>query len=213
MVHGKTGCQLYLILPPDKNRDAVLKFVNAGDFSQFASALVQSGSDGKVDRGFAETLLRLTREANIPLLLEDDISAAIELGADGVHIRADEELYTQARKELGGDAIIGVECGFSRHTGLSFAELGADYIAFSGQTATQGDETAESMEDLISWWAETVIVPCVAWDIDSIESAHQQAKAGADFVAMNEPIWSHPMGPSVAASDFSASLEKQRALA
>ena len=210
MVHGETGCQLYLILPPEKDRDGVLEFVDAGDISHFACALLQSGRDGKVDRGFAGTLLRLAHEANIPLLLEDDISTVTGLGADGVHIAADEDVYAEARRVLGDDAIIGVDCGQSRHAGLAFAELGANYIAFSGQTAAQGDETTESYEELIVWWAETVTVPCVAWNMDSMEMAQRAGEAGADFVALGDLLWSHPNGPAAAASDLSAALEKQR---
>ena len=210
MVHGETGCQLYLILPQNMDRDGVPEFVEAGDFSAFASALLRSGSDGTVDRGFAETLLRLTHDANIPLLLENDISAAANLGADGIHIPADEGLYSEARSTLGDNAIIGVECGQSRHAGLTFAELGADYIAFAQNPAAAPDETTESYEELIAWWAETVTVPCVAWDMDSMEMAQRLAEAGADFVAMNEPLWSHPQGAALAARDLGARLNKQR---
>lgn len=208
MVHGETGCQLYLIVPPEKDHDAVLRFMEAGELGNFACGLLQSGSDGKIDRGIAETLLHYAHDANIPLLFEDDISATAELGADGVHIPTDEGLYSKARRILGDDAIIGVACGQSRHAGLTFAELGAHYIAFSDEHADGPDETIESYEELIAWWAETVTVPCVAWDLESMEMAQLLAETGTDFVALGDPLWSHPKGPGIAVRDLIAKLEQ-----
>ncbi len=210
MVHGETGCQIYVTFPPTRDGGSVAEFVEAGDFTSFACALLHSRDDGTVDRDYAQQLLPLAHGANIPLLLENDISAAAELGTDGVHLPADEHLYSQARNMLGDDAIIGVDCGQSRHAGLTFAELGADYIAFLNQPSPEHDETNESYEDLIAWWAETVIVPCVAWGMETIEMAQRMADAGADFIAVSTPLWSHPKGPATAASDLRASLEKRR---
>jgi thiamine-phosphate pyrophosphorylase len=207
MVHGASGCQLYVILPPEKDASGVSEFVEAGDFTSFSSALLQSRSDGTVDRDYAQQLLHLAHGANIPLLLENDIPAAAEIGADGIHIRADESLYGEARSTLGDDAIIGVDCGPSRHAGLTFAELGADYIAFS-DTRPSPDEAIGSHEDLITWWAETVTVPCVAWDVETMEMSQRLARAGADFAALNALLWSHPKGPAAAASDLHACIEK-----
>ncbi len=207
MVHGETGCQLYVIFPPGNDNGGVISdFVEAGDFGSFVCTLLQSRSDGTVDRGIAQKLLHLAHTANIPLLLENDTTAAAELGADGIHIHADEGLYHEARGTLGDDAIIGVECGSSRHAGLTFADLGADYIAFSDQTAIT-DEAIETFEDLITWWAETVTVPCVAWDVETIEMAQSLAVSGADFAAVNALLWTHPKGPAAAISELSACLE------
>lgn len=196
MDRKETGCQLYLIFPADMNPDTVLQFAQSGGFGTFACALLQSGREGKVARGDAEMLLQFTRTASIPLLLEDDISAAAELGADGVHIPALEALYSEARSTLGDDAIIGVECGLSRHAGLTLGEMGADYIAFNGT----------GLEDMIAWWSQIVTVPCVAWDIASADDARRYADAGADFIAMGNAIWTHSGGPASAAGRFNASL-------
>ncbi len=192
--------QLYLTVPAGINPDTVLQFAQSGCFGKFACVLLQSGRDGKAARGDAEMLLRFTRAASIPLLLEDDISAAAELGADGVHIPALEALYSEARSTLGDDAIIGVECGLSRHAGLTLGEMGADYIAFNGT----------GLEDMIAWWSQIVTVPCVAWDIASADDARRYADAGADFIAIGNAIWTHPDGPSRAAAQFSASLTAQQ---
>ena len=162
MVRNETGSQLYLIIPADMNRDLVVQFAESEDFGNIACALLQSGHDGKVERGHAETLLRFAHAANIPLLMENDISAAADLGAGGVHIPAGEDLYTEARNALGDDAIIGVECGLSRHAGLTFGEMGADYIAFRESAVDTPCEVSLGLEEMIAWWSEISNVTGVA---------------------------------------------------
>jgi len=213
MGRNKTGCPLYLIIPADMKLDSVLQLADSGGFGTFACALLQSGRDEKVARTDAEILLRFTRAANIPLLLEDDISAAAELGADGVHIPALEALYDEARRTLGDDAIIGVDCGLSRHAGLTLGEMGADYIAFNETANPAPGETETGLEDMIAWWSQIVTIPCVAWDISSVDDARRYADAGADFIAMGNAIWTHSDGPARAAAQFSASLAAQQVCA
>jgi len=206
MVLSETGSQLYLIIPADLNQDLVVQFAESGCFGTISCALLQSGRDGKVDRGHAETLLRFAHAANIPLLVENDISAAADLDAGGVHIPAGEGHYTEARNALGDDAIIGVDCGLSRHTGLTLGEMGADYIAFRESAVYTPCEIGLGLEEVIGWWSEIVTVPCVAWDISSVDAARRLSAAGADFIAVGEPIWTHADGPARAAAQFSASL-------
>ena len=210
MGRSKTGCQLYLIIPADMDQDMVLQLAQSVCFGTLACVLLQSGRDEKVARGDAEMLLRFTRAANIPLLLEDDISAAAELGADGVHIPALEALYGEAHSALGDDAIIGADCGLSRHAGLTLGEMGADYIAFKKSANAAPNGTEPGLEDMIVWWSDIVTIPCVAWDISSADDARRYADAGADFIAMGDAIWTYSGGPASAVAQFSASLTAQQ---
>jgi thiamine-phosphate pyrophosphorylase len=202
--------QLYLIIPPDLDQEIAVNFAESSSLGNIACALLRSGPTGKVDHMFARTLLRFSRFSNVPLLFENDAEAVAELGADGVHIKADEETYTQARSIVGDDLIVGVDCGLSRHDALTLAEMGADYIAFSDNTGKEICEARASLEELIIWWSETLIVPCVAWEMWNMEMAHLLAEAGADFVALSDPLWSHPKGPAAAADEFNTRLAEYR---
>ena len=195
---NSSNCQLYLVVPPDLNHDMAVQVAEAGSFGIVACALLQSEPSGRVNRDLGEMLLRFTRFAGIPLLFERDVAAAKALGADGLHIPADEDLYHEARGMLGEKAIIGVECGLSRHDALSLGELGADYVAFKGSSASAANSIEMGLDELIEWWSETVIVPCVAWDTSSECTTRRLADAGADFVARGSSVWSHPEGPVVA---------------
>ncbi len=78
----------------------------------------------------ASVLNRLCQNNGIPLIVNDDIELAADVGAAGVHIGQDDASYQQARATLGGDAIIGVSCYNSLELALSAQQAGADYIAF-----------------------------------------------------------------------------------
>ena len=77
-----------------------------------------------VDAPFlARELVKICHQHNVPLLINDDIELAALVGADGVHLGREDGAVTQARKQLGSDAIIGVSC-------YNFVEL-----AVAAQTA------------------------------------------------------------------------------
>lgn len=206
MTFSKDGCQLYLVFPPDMDYASAARFAESGALENSACALLQSGRDGAVDRAHGEMLLRFAHAANIPLLVENDLSAAVELGADGVHIPGHEDLYARARKALGEGAIVGVSCGLSRHAGLTLGEMGADYVAFHEAPDGAPGAKDNGLEEIIAWWARTVTVPCVAWDPSNPDAAQRLAGSGADFVAMGTAIWNHPEGPVTAAAAMNARL-------
>jgi len=71
---------------------------------------------------------------------------------------------------------------------MQMAELGADYVAF-GPKAESIIDAIDQYADLIAWWAEIFVVPCVAWNVETAEQAAKFAALGADFVAPSARIW------------------------
>lgn len=185
-----TGCQIYLIVPGDLEA-ARLNAVLASDALSLVSCVLLRSENGQPDMERARALLSATQKADIPLLLENAILTVQELGADGVHLNANEEDVSTVRATLGDDLILGARSDLTRHMAMSLSESGADYIAF------QGDD-ADALADLVEWWSEVTVVPCVAWDVGDIDSARRFAEAGADFVSFDGFVWQHPEGPPAA---------------
>ena len=183
-------------------------FKRALDTGHVASALLKAGDGGVVDRQLAEKLLAMTLNTDAVLLIENDIVAVEAAGADGVHIEGNEELYERARAALGPDTIIGAHCAPERHTSLSMGEKGADYIAFGGSGIT-----ATERNDIISWWAEIVEVPVIAWDAKNRQEAEELAGLGADFVSVDEAVWNAGADTAALVSDLAHMLGKQRSAA
>jgi thiamine-phosphate pyrophosphorylase len=72
---------------------------------------------------------------------------------------------------------------------MEAAEAGADYVMF-GEPGSDGRKPAfDALLERVAWWSEIFQVPCVAY-ADSLDETEALAKAGADFIAIGESIWS-----------------------
>ncbi|HLG30315.1 MAG TPA: thiamine phosphate synthase [Candidatus Brocadiales bacterium] len=98
----------------------------------------------------AGELLKLTRRYNVPLIINDYLELARDVGAEGVHLGQHDTSLAEARKVLGNRAIIGVSCYSSIERGIEAHEEGADYLAFGTPffTPTKPDRQPTSFEIL-----------------------------------------------------------------
>lgn len=75
----------------------------------------------------AEKLHKLTREFDVPLIIDDRIDVALAVGAEGVHLGQTDMPIGTARKILGDKFIIGATAKTVPQA-LEAAEQGADYL-------------------------------------------------------------------------------------
>jgi thiamine-phosphate pyrophosphorylase len=206
MAEAKPRCRLYLQVPASAlaNIDAIFAQAIAGTD---AACVLLCHDEEPIDEICAGRLLNLAHERGLACLIEDDVELALRIGADGVHINADAASYARARDRLGKEAIVGAGCGLRRHDAMTLAELGADYVAFDISGIDEIDQQAE----LIAWWSEIFVVPCVAWNIATPEEAERFARLGADFVAISREIWRGDTAPAVIAGIGSAIGQVRRA--
>lgn len=187
MAGAAPPCLLYLTLPARSSAALETSLAEALGAADVACVLLcQDGAEPDPTRDLK--LRDLTQARDVAFLIENDAGRAERLGADGVHIAGEEALYRRTREHLGQRAIIGVGCNESRHEAMVLAELGADYVAF-GPTSALGERGREERAGLIAWWAEIFVVPCVAWNVETLEEAVRLAGLGADFVALSLGIW------------------------
>ncbi len=209
MAEVKPRCRLYLQLPGEPT--AKLEAELAQALAAADAACVLLGRDGRgIDEPHADRLIDLVQGAGAACLIDGDAELAMRLGADGVHLPADPELYRTARALLGSAASIGVGCGLERHEAMELAELGADYVGFA--PSSPGDiDGIDRCAELIAWWAEIFVVPCVVFDIDAVDAAERFASLGADFVAPSKLIWQEDDAVSRIAAIASAISRVRRA--
>jgi thiamine-phosphate pyrophosphorylase len=125
----------------------------------------------------------------VACLLQDDVDLALSCGADGIHL-TDPAKVREARTRLGPDRILGASCGHSRHAAMLAGEDGADYIAF-GEV---GRGPQPPLLELIAWWHELFVLPCLALGAFDGASCRSTARAGADFIGVGDEVWQHPDG-------------------
>lgn len=140
----------------------------------------------------ADVLRELAHARDVPLVIERHALLVPRLGLDGVHLpKGAAGNLRKLRKELGADAIIGVEAGASRHDGMTLAEAGADYVAFGpvGETALGRGERAG--RELFAWWSEMIEVPVVAEGALTPALVADLASV-TDFFAFGDEVWREP---------------------
>ncbi len=187
MAEVKSRCRLYFQVPTQPSAMLAAQLTQALASTDAACVLL-CAEDAPFDETHVESLIELVQSSGLACLIERDAALAERLGADGVHIAADPAVYAQSRKLLGESANIGVGCGLDRHAAMQLAELGADYVAF-GSEAGGTIDAIDQCAELISWWSEIFVVPCVAWNVDNAEQAAKLAALGADFVAPSSSLW------------------------
>jgi thiamine-phosphate pyrophosphorylase len=154
-------------------------------------------------RQAAKVLMPIAQARDVAFLINDRPDLAAELGTDGVHIGQEDATYAQARAAVGPDRIVGVTCHHSRHLAIEAAEAGADYVAFGAFYLTQTKQPKAAVDpEILRWWSELMVVPCVAIGGITVENAEPLVEAGADFLAVSAGVWAHPRGPAAAVKAF-----------
>jgi thiamine-phosphate pyrophosphorylase len=200
-------CRLYLITPPKLEpkvfAETLKRALGAGDVASLQLRL-KDVSDDDVRRA-AEALMPIARRCDVAFILNDRPDLASELGCDGVHIGQHDATYEDARAAMGRERIVGVTCHGSRDLAFDAGEAGADYVAFGAffPTATKDAQFRADIE-LLEWWAEFMVVPCVAIGGITVANAKPLIAAGADFLAVSSGVWDFPAGPEAAVVAFNA---------
>ena len=200
------GCRLYLISPPRLSAANFLgplkEALKGGDVASFQLRLKDIGDD-EIRRA-VDMLRPVVQAAGAAFILNDRPDLAAELGCDGVHIGQEDASYAEARRLL-PNGIVGVTCHDSRHLAMEAGEAGADYVAFGAFFPTQTKEPKTRADiDLLRWWGEMMVVPCVAIGGITVQNAPILVEAGADFLAVSAGVWEHPDGPQDAVRQFNA---------
>ena len=184
-------CKLYLISPqevggsfPDRLKAALEPRIAA------AFQLRVKGVNEHELARLAEPLQRLCGDAGVAFIVNDSITLAKRLGADGVHLGQSDGDIREARALLGPAAQIGRTCHDSRHFAMEAGEAGADYVAFGAfHPTTTKPSHYRPKPSILSWWSTLFEIPCVAIGGITPENAKPLVDAGADFVAVCQAVW------------------------
>ena len=138
----------------------------------------------------AEPLQRICADAGVAFIVNDSMSLAKRLGADGVHLGQSDGDVQEARALLGPSAQIGKTCHDSRHLAMEAGEAGADYVAFGAfyPTTTKPSDYRPA-PSILTWWSILFEIPCVAIGGITPGNGRPLVEAGADFLAVCQAVW------------------------
>jgi len=199
-------CQLYLISPLDVSGafpDRLIRAIEAGPVAAFQFRV--KGIDDHAAAALAAPLQAICAAREVAFIVNDSISLAKRLGADGVHLGQGDGDVADARARLGRQAQIGVTCHASRHLAMEAGEAGADYVAFGAffPSVTKATEHVAEPE-LLHWWSHLFELPVVAIGGITPANCGPLVAAGADFLAVSQAVWGGDEARAVA--DFATAI-------
>ncbi len=188
---AKPSADLYLISPLDVTggfADRLARALDAGPVAAFQFRV--KGLDDHAAAPLAEPLQKICADRDVAFIVNDSVSLAKRLGADGVHLGQKDGDVREARERLGRDVQIGVTCHDSRHFAMAAGEAGADYVAFGAFFPSSTKETEHAVTlDTLEWWQTIFELPCVAIGGITPENCGAIVQAGADFLAVSNAVW------------------------
>lgn len=138
----------------------------------------------------AGALRQLTTRLNALLIVNDDVELALAVGADGVHIGADDGDLAATRRRLGLERLLGVSCYQDAGLALAASRAGADYVAFGSffpsPTKPQAKRAGLELLDKIR---NSIDLPVVAIGGITPENCAPLVAAGADLLAVISAVY------------------------
>lgn len=158
-----------------------------------------------------KTLAPAIQNAGAALLLEGHVELVARAGADGAHLSGLAALE-DALPTLKPDRIAGIGGLQTRHDSMLAGELGADYVLFGEPDAQGKRPSVDAVAERIDWWAELFEPPCIGYAA-SREEAYELARAGADFVLVDDAVWADPRGTAAALAEIGQTIRQAHAAA
>lgn len=133
----------------------------------------------------AKELVRICRDYDAQLIVNDGINVAVESDAAGVHLGQSDGSIILARQRLGSTAIIGATCHDSLAMAAMAQQQGASYVAFGRfyPSETKPEAPCAPLDILQDAVAQ---IPCPVVAIGGItpDNMHNVIRAGAHAVAL-----------------------------
>jgi thiamine-phosphate pyrophosphorylase len=194
---------LYLVTPDDGDTARLLARVRRVIGLATVLQYRNKAADDALRREQAAALLPLCRETGVPLLVNDDWLLAADIGADGAHLGETDGALREARRALGGSAILGASCYDDFSRAEAAAAAGASYLAFGAFFPSPTKPNARRATPGLLADSARFGLPRVAIGGITPDNARQLVDAGADLLAVISGVFDAP-DPAAAALAYRA---------
>lgn len=136
----------------------------------------------------AKAVKEITDKFDVPLIINDRLSIAIALGADGAHVGQDDIDGAVARDILGPDRILGISASTVEEA-VKAEEDGADYIGCGAVFPTSTKDDADSVDiEEFKKIKKAVSIPVVAIGGIKEDNVKELKGSNADGIAVVSAI-------------------------
>ncbi len=184
---------LYAVTPDLANTDDLATRVAAALAGGAAAIQYRNKTaDAALKRTQALALARVQALRGGLFIVNDDAALAVDAGADGVHIGADDGDIAAARDIVGPDRLVGVSCYDDLALAQAAVAAGADYVAFGSFFPSTVKPLARRAEISLLGPARALGVPIVAIGGITATNARELIRAGASAVAVITAVFDGP---------------------
>ncbi|MBN8952879.1 MULTISPECIES: thiamine phosphate synthase [unclassified Rhizobium] len=203
---------LYLVLDPVLCRDLGMVETTRAAVAGGATIIQLRDKDASttamVETGRA--LKQILHGTNVRLIVNDNVEAAIAIGADGLHIGQEDMNAADARRMIGPDMILGL----SVETKALASAIDADIVDYAGigpvfATPTKPDHKQPIGFEGLARIIKLCPVPAVAIGGLKPEHAADALSAGADGLAVVSAICGQP-NPEAATALIAKAIKEAR---
>jgi thiamine-phosphate pyrophosphorylase len=139
----------------------------------------------------ALALKRLCDEYQALFIINDNVALALKVGADGVHLGKSDSDIEQARRQLGGDRLIGASCYNRIDLALDAQNRGVNYVAFGRffPSLTKPD-AVQADPQMLQLARQQLTVPVCAIGGISLDNANILVEQRVDMIAVIHDLFS-----------------------
>ena len=132
----------------------------------------------------ASIIKRLCHQYGVPLIINDNLSVALQSGADGIHVGLNDMPIDEIRRKTSSDFIIGATAKTVSQAQTA-QRLGADYLGVGAvfPSSTKSDAVRITKEQLKEI-STSVTIPIVAIGGITLENAHTLNDSGTSGIAV-----------------------------
>ncbi|SDX54784.1 thiamine-phosphate pyrophosphorylase [Nitrosomonas halophila] len=138
----------------------------------------------------SSALLPLCQRYQVPLIINDYLELACQIGADGLHVGQDDSTLPAIKDRLAPHKLIGVSCYSQLARAVEAEKAGASYVAFGAffPSATKPNAVRAAVS-LISEAKSVLSVPVVAIGGIDLNNAASLVARGCDAIAVSQALF------------------------
>jgi len=202
---SEDAARLYLATPPLADAREFLPALKAAlEAGEIASLLIRlAGDDPRKNEDIVRALAPVAQDRGVAVLVDGSVTVAMRARADGAHISGAGDELEDAAKKLSPKYIVGAGDLPTRDDAMRAGEAGVDYVVLA-------PEDDALLLDRVNWWSELFNTPSVA-RAAMLADVAPLARAGADFIMIDDAVWKDPRGPDVAVAEALKALQGAQA--
>lgn len=207
--------QVMLFTPPLADAENLIARLSAALAAAPAAAVVArfAPADERSLVNRIKALAATVQAAGAALLVDGAAGLAVRGGADGVHMRFDEDALDDALRSLKPERIVGAGALKSRDAAMTAGEMGCDYVLFgepaAGDLEEAGVPPLDAVVARVAWWSEIFEPPVVGFAA-RLDDVPALAAAGADFIALGKAVLGEGVDPAAAMREVAAAIAAPR---